>query len=426
MILGQRAASGAVLAIDDGVHVQQVSYAKLAVQLTADKQALTNGSPSAGGIIVDNNDTANVTVTGTWTSSTSIAGFWGSNYLTDNNDLKGSKSFRFTPNLPAAGDYDVYLRWTSNPNRPVNVPVDLASSAGTETFTVNQQANGGVWHLLGRRPFAAGTAGNLLIRTTGTEGFFVIADAARWVAPGTPTTTVQITASDAVAREGTADTARFTLVRASDDVTAALPVTYQVSGTAQNGSDITTLNGSATFAAGATTVTIPVQAITDSLAEGAETVIVTVQPGAGYNVGAVNVATVRVVDRPIDDWRHTHFTAAELLDPNISGNAADPDGDSFSNLEEYVMAHHPRARDQELVEKAWVNNRLTLTYHRRKAATDTTVVVEGAFDLGAWAANKVEEIDRVDEGDTEKITVRLIDSPVANRGFLRARIIPAP
>ena len=45
-------------------------------------------------------------------------------------------------------------------------------------------------------------------------------------------------------------------------------------------------------------------------------------------------------------------TAQELLEPEISGNTADPEGDGFSNMEEYVLARNPRTRDDSLAETA--------------------------------------------------------------------------
>jgi hypothetical protein len=41
-------------------------------------------------------------------------------------------------------------------------------------------------------------------------------------------------------------------------------------------------------------------------------------------------------------WKQAHFTAAELADPNISGDNADPDGDSFVNSAEYIAGTDPR------------------------------------------------------------------------------------
>lgn len=41
-------------------------------------------------------------------------------------------------------------------------------------------------------------------------------------------------------------------------------------------------------------------------------------------------------------WKSTHFTAAELADPNISGDDADPDSDTFGNAAEYLAGTNPR------------------------------------------------------------------------------------
>jgi hypothetical protein len=103
MLLSQSAATAAAFAIDDNVAVQQLNYAKLKAQLIADKQLLTWNDETAGGIVVDNSDAAGVTITGAWTSSTAIGGFWGANYIHDQNAEKGTKSVRFTPTLPSAG-----------------------------------------------------------------------------------------------------------------------------------------------------------------------------------------------------------------------------------------------------------------------------------------------------------------------------------
>lgn len=129
--------------------------------------------------IVDNSESTGVAVTGSWTASTSFAGYYGANYLHDENAGKGSKSVRLRPSLGRTGQYEVYLRWTSATNRATNVPVDVVHANGTTTKTVNQQQRGNQWVSLGTYTFNAGTTGNVLVRTTGTNGY-VIADAAKW------------------------------------------------------------------------------------------------------------------------------------------------------------------------------------------------------------------------------------------------------
>ncbi|PYI86454.1 MAG: hypothetical protein DME26_09005, partial [Verrucomicrobia bacterium] len=43
-----------------------------------------------------------------------------------------------------------------------------------------------------------------------------------------------------------------------------------------------------------------------------------------------------------DNWRTTYFTAAELANPAVSGPDADPDGDGFTNYQEYLSGTDPR------------------------------------------------------------------------------------
>jgi len=135
-------------------------------------------------VVVDNPE---ATLVGSWTSTTSLAGFYGANYLHDGNTAKGTKSATYTPAIPTTARYTVYGRWTADAQRANNVPIDIVSSDGTSTVVVNQRLNSVKWVSLGTFNFAAGSTGRVVIRTTGTNGF-VIADAVKFV---------QVTASQA-------------------------------------------------------------------------------------------------------------------------------------------------------------------------------------------------------------------------------------
>jgi beta-glucanase (GH16 family) len=130
-------------------------------------------------VIVDNAASTGVTVTGTWTASTSTQGYYGSNYLHDGNTGQGTKSVRFTPTLASGGNYEVFAWWTGGTLRATNVPIDIVTSTGTSTVYVNQQVNGGQWVSLGTYSFSSGTSGSVLIRNTGASSY-VIADAVRF------------------------------------------------------------------------------------------------------------------------------------------------------------------------------------------------------------------------------------------------------
>jgi hypothetical protein len=128
---------------------------------------------------VDNTDAA-TSFTGTWTASTSTTTYYGTNYLTDGNAAKGTKTFNYSPSLPANGDYFVYARWPAGSNRASNVPIDIVTSSGAvSTVQVNQRTNDGTWVLLGAYNLATGNA-KVTIRTTSTDGY-VIADAVKLV-----------------------------------------------------------------------------------------------------------------------------------------------------------------------------------------------------------------------------------------------------
>ena len=340
MMASQSAATAAAFAIDDHVAAQQVSYPKLALQLGADRQILTWGATdqSTNGAIVDNLDSGAVFV-GTWSNSTSVAGYWGADYAHDGNTAKGAKTATFTPNLPQADVYHVYLRWTTNPNRATNVAVDILHPAGTNTVIVDQTVNNGTWVELLTTNFNAGTNGSLRIRTSGSSGY-VIADAARWVS-ASALPVVQLLATDPVASE-TGKTARVTFLRDLAGTNSALTLRYRLGGTASNGVDFAALPGALTLPVGVPAASLTISALSDSAPEGDKTLTVTLEPGTNYTIGPFSNAVVRILDTPFNAWRFAHFTAAELADPNISGPNADPDGDSASNLQEFLAGTDPR------------------------------------------------------------------------------------
>lgn len=129
-------------------------------------------------IIKDDADADGITLTGTWTASTGIAGFYGTDYLYASPGAT-TASARFTPTLPHTNSYQVYLRWAAYPNRATNTPVDVNYAVGSKTLSVNQTTNGGTWNWLGTFPFNAGTNGSVTVH--GATSGYAVADAVRWV-----------------------------------------------------------------------------------------------------------------------------------------------------------------------------------------------------------------------------------------------------
>lgn len=391
MMLGQSAGTAASFAIDNQIAAQDVDYDKLKIQLEADKQILTVLSAEILGedaIIADSEDASSVKI-GAWTSATSTSGYNGSNYLHDNNTDKGTKSVQLIPTLPTSTVYNVYLRWTSHDNRAPNVPITVVYSGGTTNLTVDQTVDGSMWNLLGAFPCDAGTSSSVLIENAGTTGY-VVADAAAWALPAETNIVAEISAivSDPDATEGSSnDTARITIVRTTV-TSGVLVVSLGTSGSAQTSDYSPSVPSTVTFNAGESLKTISVTAGDDGLAEGDETLIVSVLPSAEYTVGAYSNAVIHLHDAPYDAWRFAHFTSDELGNPAVSGSTADPDNDGCGNLGEYFANANPNVNDDGArLDMAHNVDSLTFTLRRNPAAAALTVGIETAASLtNNWQA----------------------------------------
>ena len=434
MMTSQSAGTAAAFAIDDNVPVQQLNYQKLSAELRTDGQVLTwpasNGNTN--GIIVDNSD-PNVVITGTWYVGAN-AGYWGSNYIHDGNTGKGTKSVQFNPTLPTNGTYEVDAWWVAASNRATNTPYYIVSAAGTARVLVNQVNSSGGWFKLLTTNFNAGTGSSVTISNAGTTGY-VIADAVRWLpvgstAPPPPPPVVDLVASDAVACEFGTNTARFSLVRSGDTNLLPLTLNYTVSGTAVSGVDYAPLPGSITIPAGALATNIVITPLGSNLATNQATVTLTLVPSSNFTATSLSNATIVILDRPINVWRRANFTPAELADPSISGDLADPDHDGLSNLMKYALGLPPKAPAPANWPCASVaTGYLTLTYTRANAAIDVSLVLEQSNDLFTWhsGTNYVQQLSAVDQGSNQLITVQTlapVGSSPANFVQFRATRLP--
>ena len=130
---------------------------------------------------------------------------------------------------------------------------------------------------------------------------------ANWAAAAAPADTATVTIGSAyplitIAAGSTAPVeggaaGAFTLI-SNQIVAVATTVTYAVSGTATSGTDFTALTGTATIPVGSNTVSVPLAALADAVADPGETVILTLQadPAATttYHVGATTTATLTI------------------------------------------------------------------------------------------------------------------------------------
>jgi hypothetical protein len=188
-VLGQSAGTAAVLAIDGGVDVQKVEYAKLKERLLKDKQVLEMARPAAPGgidaksikgVVVDDADAVRA---GFEAVSSAVGPFVGNGYRHDGGGKDGKQSATFTPDLPAAGKYEVRLSYSPNANRATNVPVTVKHADGETAVAVNQRqkpTTDGAFVSLGTFTFEKGKAGGVTVTNKGVDGYVVL-DAVVWV-----------------------------------------------------------------------------------------------------------------------------------------------------------------------------------------------------------------------------------------------------
>jgi hypothetical protein len=198
MVLGQSAGTAAVMAFDGNVSVQKVDYSKLKERLLADGQVLVWTGPKAqpggatgpkgidaaklAGTVVDD---SKAQLEGEWARSSSQPSFVGDGYLHDGNEAKGHKSARYVLTVKEAGEYEVRLSYSPNPNRATNVPVTVSgfTGGGSKKVMVNQKQPPAIDRLfvsLGTFRFDAGAGATVEISNAGTDGH-VIVDAVQLV-----------------------------------------------------------------------------------------------------------------------------------------------------------------------------------------------------------------------------------------------------
>jgi FAD dependent oxidoreductase len=189
MILGQSAATAAVLAIDNSDDVQSVNYEKLKRRLLADKQILEYVGPpiddsqigidpkTLAGVVVDND---HATLIGPWVEGTIIHPRVGSSYHHDDNRSKGELSSKYEADLKP-GRYEVRISYPVNANRATNVPVTVHSADGDRMIVVNQKQNSqidGAFESIGVFSFNGKSV--VEFSNQGTNGYVII-DAVQFV-----------------------------------------------------------------------------------------------------------------------------------------------------------------------------------------------------------------------------------------------------
>ncbi len=194
MILGQSAATAAVMAIDNKQAVQDVPYAKLREQLVKDGQVLEYAAPASapkagkdfvdpkklGGIVVDDDDAK---LAGDWTNSSASSNYIGNGYKHDDKVNDGKAIARFEATILKAGKYEVRLAYPPNTNRSSKVQVEVQGGSTSKVIEVDQRKAPpieGRFLSLGEFQFEKDAQAVVIVSNAKSNGYVVI-DAVQWL-----------------------------------------------------------------------------------------------------------------------------------------------------------------------------------------------------------------------------------------------------
>ena len=135
---------------------------------------------------------------------------------------------------------------------------------------------------------------------------------------------------------------------------------------------------------------------------------------------------------PYGAWQMAHFNAAELANPAVGGDGADPDGDGITNLMEYALNLDPRTAGTQgmpIIGSTVVGGSqyLTLSYRQVIGAADILYVPQVSGDLVNWNSGTgylapVSTTPSAD-GSTQTVVVRdLTPMNGTNRRFARLSV----
>ena len=222
---------------------------------------------------------------------------------------------------------------TSNPIGALNASFSLPLAAGTYYLVIDGTGEGDL---------ATGYSDYGSLGYYSITGTVVDPNSLPWLTIG---------AADASAAENGPDTGTFTVSR-TGSTAEATEVFYTVTGSAGNGIDYEAIPNSVTIPAGSYTAEITIYPVDDSWREGDETVILTLDAGEGFYVGAPGSATVTIADDDlvftIDDFAASEATTA---------------GDVTGSLADTLVSDNGYEQLREVLQFSWPNKSYSVLDH---------------------------------------------------------------
>jgi len=194
---------------------------------------------------------------------------------------------------------------------------------------------------------------------------------------------LSVTATDALAEEGTSDFGEIVVSRMQAGA-VNLPFSLVWVGGARAGIDYLSLPLTGTIPAGNLSASFTIVPIDDQVEEFDKVVSLVLQDALHYTIGDNSSATVVIVD---DDAVFFEFWALENNVAALPEN--DPDNDGFSNLAEYALGLNPLASDGAEATFLTLTSDtgqqyLTLEVNRFKKRLDIDYIVEVSENLSDW------------------------------------------
>ena len=183
MVLGQVSAIGACQAIDGyGNRIQKVGAEAINDEFT--KNPLADGSQPE--LFIDNNDTENVAVCGTWKTETNVWSAYGPDFLSDDSKGASPKSLKYMPQIPVETEYDIYAYFPKVNNLTTRTLINVCDGKQQHERVIEsadivvEGQTGGEWVSIGRYKLPEGRESYVEISNKGADGI-VVADAVLFI-----------------------------------------------------------------------------------------------------------------------------------------------------------------------------------------------------------------------------------------------------
>jgi len=267
------------------------------------------------------------------------------------------------------------------------------------------------------------TGGTYILRLTAEDGEVRTFDEAT-ITVTAMALTVTLAANDPTATEQGLTTGQFTVAR-SGSTASPLTVLFNRSGTATNGTDYAGIGTQVTIPSASSSTTVTITPLTDTLAEGDETVTLTLTADAAYTVGTPSSGTVTIKDIVADDWRKQQF-GGNANNSAIAGDYADPNNNGLANLVEYALGLNPTATGGAGLPLLDSTSReYSLTFTRNLNAPDITLSVEWSSTLApnSWSTNGVTLVPTPIDANLELIKASVPAGSAPGQKFLHIKVV---